>query len=49
MFNLGLPEMMVLLLLVLVLFGPNKLPEIGRAMGKAIHELKSGLEGKEKE
>ncbi len=45
MFNLGFPEMVVILVIVLVLFGPNKLPEVGRSIGKMISELKKGLEG----
>lgn len=37
---LGLPEMMFIFVLALVLFGPKKLPEIGRTVGKAISEFK---------
>jgi TatA/E family protein of Tat protein translocase len=37
--SLGVPEMMVIFLLALVLFGPKKLPEIGRTIGKAITEF----------
>ena len=38
--SLGVPEMMVIFILALVLFGPKKLPEIGRTIGKAISEFK---------
>jgi TatA/E family protein of Tat protein translocase len=38
--SLGFPEMMVIFILALVLFGPKKLPEIGRTLGKAITEFK---------
>ena len=38
--NLGFPEMMFLGLLALLLFGPRRLPEIGRQIGKALGEFK---------
>ena len=38
--NLGFPEMMFLGLLALLLFGPKRLPEIGRQIGKALGEFK---------
>jgi sec-independent protein translocase protein TatA len=37
---LGVPEMMLIFVLALVLFGPKKLPEIGRTLGKAITEFR---------
>lgn len=37
---LGVPEMMFIMVLALVLFGPKKLPEIGRTVGKAINEFR---------
>ncbi|MBZ5581512.1 MAG: TatA/E family twin arginine-targeting protein translocase [Acidobacteriia bacterium] len=38
--SLGVPEMMLIFILALVLFGPKKLPEIGRTLGKAITEFR---------
>jgi sec-independent protein translocase protein TatB len=38
--NLGMPEMIFIFLLALLLFGPKKLPQIGRELGKALNEFK---------
>lgn len=38
-FGLGLPEMIVILVIAVLIFGPKKLPEIGRSMGKAIRSF----------
>lgn len=38
--NLGMPEMIFIFLLALVIFGPKKLPELGRQLGKALAEFK---------
>jgi sec-independent protein translocase protein TatA len=38
-FGIGLPEMAVIMTVALLIFGPKKLPEIGRSMGKAIRSF----------
>lgn len=40
MFGLGVPELVIILIIALVIFGPRKLPEIGGAVGKAIREFR---------
>jgi len=36
MFNIGFPELVLILVLALVIFGPKKLPEVGKALGNGI-------------
>ncbi|HEX5022558.1 MAG TPA: twin-arginine translocase TatA/TatE family subunit [Candidatus Binatia bacterium] len=45
MFGLGVPELMVILVIALVIFGPSKLPQIGSGLGKAIRDFKKGVTG----
>ena len=42
--SLGFPELLFLFVLVLIVFGPRRMPEIGRAIGKAMAELRKGTE-----
>lgn len=42
-FGIGLPELLIILLICLLIFGVNKLPEIGKAFGKTIKEFKKGM------
>ena len=42
--NIGLPELIVIMGLALLVFGPKKLPEIGRTIGKAVREFKKSTE-----
>ncbi|MBI3591695.1 MAG: twin-arginine translocase TatA/TatE family subunit [Candidatus Melainabacteria bacterium] len=42
-FNLGIPEVIVILGVALVIFGPKKLPELGRNLGKGLKNFKESL------
>lgn len=42
---IGLPELLLLGLVVLVIFGPKRLPEMGRAMGRGLREFKDSVSG----
>ena len=44
MFGLGLPEILLILVIALLIFGAAKLPEIGRSLGKALSEFKKGTQ-----
>jgi sec-independent protein translocase protein TatA len=43
MFGLGTQELMIILVIALVLFGGNKLPELARSLGKSMNEFKKGI------
>jgi sec-independent protein translocase protein TatA len=43
MSNIGFGEIIVILLIVLILFGAARLPEIGKSLGKAIYEFKKAM------
>lgn len=47
MFGFGMPEMIIVLVIVMVVFGAGKLPEIGGALGKSIKNFKRATEGKD--
>ena len=48
MFGLGVPELVLILIIGLVIFGPGKLPDVGKALGKSIREFKSASAEEEK-
>ena len=43
--SIGLPELLVILVVVFLLFGARRLPELGSSLGRAIGEFKRGLHG----
>src|SRR5512139_2828045 len=44
MFNIGLPELLIIVAIALIVFGPNKLPELAKAFGRAMREFKKATE-----
>jgi len=44
-FGLGWQEILLILVVALVVFGPKKLPEIGSSLGKGLREFKEGMNG----
>ena len=49
MFGLGMPELVVILVIIMIVFGVGKLPEIGGGMGKAIRSFKKASQEEEEE
>ena len=49
MFNIGFGELLVILLIMLLLFGAKKLPEIASALGKAVKEFKKAASSSEED
>ena len=47
MFGIGMTELIIIMVIVLIIFGAGKLPEIGGALGKGIHGFKTGIAGDE--
>jgi sec-independent protein translocase protein TatA len=46
--NIGIPELVVVALVVLILFGGKKIPELGKNLGEAINEVKKAIRGENK-
>ena len=49
MFGLGMPELLVIFLIAIIIFGAGKLPQIGSSLGTAIREFKKSIEAPPKE
>ena len=44
-FNIGFPELMIVLVIALIVLGPKKLPDFGRSLGNGLREFKDSLSG----
>ena len=47
--GLGVPELVVILLIALLVFGPKNLPKLGSALGKTVKNVREGMEGEDDE
>jgi sec-independent protein translocase protein TatA len=47
--NIGLPEILIVLVIALIVFGPKRLPEMGRSLGRGIREFKNSVTGQDEE
>jgi sec-independent protein translocase protein TatA len=46
---IGLPELVILLIVLLLIFGPKRLPEMGRSLGRGMREFKDSVTGKDRD
>ncbi len=44
--GIGAPELIIILVIILVLFGPKRLPQLGKSLGKTMKAIREGAEGK---
>ena len=49
MFGLGTSELMIILVLVLIIFGAGKLPQVGASLGKGLRSFKEGIKGEDEQ
>lgn len=49
MFGLGWPELVIVLVIVLVIFGPKRLPQLGKSLGQTIRAIRKGSEAADEE
>ena len=47
MFGIGMPELVIILVIIMIIFGANKLPQMGAGLAKGIRNFKKGIDGKE--
>jgi len=47
MFGIGMPELVIILVIIMIIFGANKLPQMGSGLAKGIRNFKKGIDGKE--
>ncbi|MDY0087750.1 MAG: twin-arginine translocase TatA/TatE family subunit [Coriobacteriia bacterium] len=47
--GLGGPELLIILVVVLLLFGPSRLPQLGKSLGKTMKAIRDGVDGKDEE
>jgi sec-independent protein translocase protein TatA len=48
-FNIGFPELIIVLVIALIVLGPKKLPDFGRSLGNGIREFKDSISGVSKD